>query len=150
MSRPNPTFLVMFSVFLVIAFFLWRAADRAVAVNARLDVEGVVIAGIITDLETGTLANSGGQRYYEIRYRYTVGGVDYGGATRRDRTDWQQARRDGPIEVTYLPEAPEIQRTIVHDIVGAGLPWRILSIIFLAVGGFGLFYQFAPKRPRNT
>jgi len=114
------------------------AHDRGLEEKGR-SVDGIVLEKTVssTSQRTKWRIQQEGTRetYHSVSYRFSVLGEHITGIAEMDKDVWDRLHEQGPIRVTYLPDAPEIHRAEGEDPEFS--PWKLL--IFVAGGGVMLY-----------
>ncbi len=124
--------LVVGIPFLCVGIWLGgKAADQK-----RLDKEGQTVQGIVlskTARTSSSSRSSSSTTSYYVTYRFqTPAGQIVRGASSTSHATWDRLVERGPVEVTYLSDAPEVSR-VDRDTEGI-----LLFLIFTGLGGLAL------------
>lgn len=128
------------SPFLIIGLYL---GAQQITISKRLAAEGRMVEGIVLT-KAITSSSSGSSRgsatpTYKITFRFlTAGGLVTGGAE-VTRDTWDSLVEREPIQITYLPDAPQHHR--VEGQADGWMPPALMTIlggVFSSLGGFVL------------
>ncbi|HEX6266006.1 MAG TPA: DUF3592 domain-containing protein [Burkholderiales bacterium] len=119
---------------------LWRDTAH----EARLAREGVAASGVVLSKSmTGSSQDSG----FAVEYRFKAGSAVTEGSAKVDGAHWDRLVEGEPIELRYVPGAPE-----VHAVAGQAGGDRVLGIVFallgslFAVSGAVIVWRAAARR----
>lgn len=128
------------SPFLIIGLYLGAqqvTISKRLAAEGRM-VEGIVLTKVITSSSSGSSRGSATPTY-KITFRFlTAGGLVTGGAEVA-RDTWDSLVEREPIQITYLPDAPQHHR--VEGQADGWMPPVLMTIsggVFSSLGGFVL------------
>lgn len=131
--------------FLVIGLYI---GAQNISVNKRLDAEGKTVVGIVLTKAITSSSSSSSRGSSTPTYKVTFKFVTPGGLVTGDaevtRETWDTLVEREPIQVTYLPDAPQH-----HRVEGQASGW-LLPVIFTVMGGiFTSLGGFILLRARN-
>lgn len=108
----------------------YKIAAKALKANG-VSVTGMVLTKSIETSSSGRDRSSSASTYW-VTYRFTTDrGEVIKDKAQVDVATWDSLIERHPIEVSYLPSAPQF-----HQLAGESVPW-LLPLVFAAVGAMG-------------
>ncbi len=103
----------------------------------RIDKEGRPAQGTILSKTRSTSSTSrsttSSTTSYSVTYRFTTStGEIRRGSARVDRRTWEELIERGPVEVSYLPESPEVSR------IPGQIDLTLMSSLFVGLGALAV------------
>ncbi len=155
----HPWLLVGGAVFMVGALFFclglfdWlqiRGLDERFQQHART-VQGTVLTKtIISSSSGGILRRQSSSRSYYVTYRFsTPEGQEFEGSAGVYSETWDNLAEGGPIQITYLPDAPQTNRVEGRTDLGSAAARLLMGGLLAAGGGALVFWdlrRFLRKR----
>lgn len=137
--------LLVGAPFLVIGLYI---GAQNISVNKRLDAEGKTVEGIVLTkaITSSSSSSSRGSSTptYKVTFKFVTPGGLVTGDTEVTRETWDTLVEREPIQVMYLPDAPQH-----HRVEGQASGW-LLPVIFTVMGGiFTSLGGFILLRARN-